>query len=244
MFQRGRVFQDVIGSFLIERRRTEHEWRLVHSALCTHCLCLVPKHSRHPKRKLCPLSGPSPFPTPSSPGDHQASLPVDLPPLDISRKWSHEARDLLRLFPERFQGSCLCVSTLRGWPVPYVLYHSLFTRSSVIDGRLGGFCLLAVVATAAVNVRLWVGVWHMSSFLLGAYREWNCWVLLCDFERNWRTVSMEWFRVLCILTNTDYCHHSLLESEVSSVIYHVWHILLLTKVEKNIRFRCILPRST
>ena len=78
---------------------------------------------------------------------------------------------------------CLCVGA--SWLTGPLRAVSQFVYPlSVIDGRLGGFCLLAVVATAAVNVRLWVGVWHMSSFLLGAYREWNCWVLLCDFERN------------------------------------------------------------
>ena len=34
------------------------------------------------------------------------------------------------------------------------LYHSLFIHSSVVDGHLSGFCLLAVVNSAAVNIRL------------------------------------------------------------------------------------------
>lgn len=150
----------------------------MHPVLGTQRLCLVPKHFHHPERKRCPLSSPSPFPTPSCPGTTRP-----LPPLGIPCKGVIKHAAFRGSFPGRLRGSCLRVSAPRGgWPV--ACWSQWAHPPSVLDGRLGGFRLPAAVAAAAVSVRPRVGVWRVPLFLLGTYQEWNCWVLLCDFERN------------------------------------------------------------
>lgn len=80
--------------------------------------------------------------------------------------------------------------------------------------------------------------------------EWNFWITLCDqgTVRLFSTAAAPF----CIPPGVEassfstcspipvYCHHCLLEN----VISHFGHTLLFTKVQEEIRFNHVLPRST
>lgn len=86
----------------------------MHPVLGTQRLCLVPKHFHHPERKRCPLSSPSPFPTPSCLGTTRPRC------LRLCLRWVIPCKGVIKhaafrgSFPGRLWGSCLSVSAPRG----------------------------------------------------------------------------------------------------------------------------------
>lgn len=58
--------------------------------LCKPHLCLISKHSCHPKKALYPLSSHSRHPSLQTTGTRSLhSVSSDLPILDVSEKWDH-----------------------------------------------------------------------------------------------------------------------------------------------------------
>lgn len=58
------------------------------TTLCNHHPYLVPEHFHHPRRP-CPHGHSLPHPNSPAPGNHQSTVSMDLPALDISDQWDH-----------------------------------------------------------------------------------------------------------------------------------------------------------
>ena len=117
---------------------------------------------------LYPLTNNFPLlPLPSSWHPLTSFLSMDLPVLDISHEWDHTLYVLLCLvlslsiMCSRFVHIVACVrASLLFTAVLYstVWMDHILRLYSSVNGHLGGFCLLALVNNAAMNVRVQTSV--------------------------------------------------------------------------------------